>query len=157
MRGLADGQQILLAALPDQLVANLVLPSLVDAYDAPGHVIVHCRRLARQPDQSDDGKHSRLLHMQDVLTVALGIGLPLLQSQQSGISQERPQDSRYGGRPFLRLGLQGKNRFHRPDQIVQNVIPGCTLDQIHDAPPTFRRRPNADDGSQNRRPRSDCR
>ena len=55
----------------DQAVAAFVLLALVDAGDAPGHMVVDGGALAGQPHQGHDGEAAVLLGVQDVLPVAL--------------------------------------------------------------------------------------
>lgn len=64
--------------------ARLVLGALMDAHDAPGHMVVDGGRLAGQPDQGHQGEGAVRRDVQDVGPVPRGVPDPVLREQQVG-------------------------------------------------------------------------
>ena len=87
----AHGLQAALAVDLDGAVARLALAALVDADDAPRHVVMDRRALPGQPHERDDRQPPARRDVQKVLAIALLVGDAVLGGQPAVVREQRAE------------------------------------------------------------------
>lgn len=119
-----------------QPVACFELFALMNANHTPRHVVVDTGFLTLEPDERDNRKGAIIFDMENMLTVSVRVWLLLLDQEEIGVPEMRPEDI---GNPFGHVARRLALANDRPDFLDQLGESRCAgPGRSHCFPPSAR-------------------